>query len=341
MTLMRNIILHDPTLRDGNHAVKQHISLNQINSYTSLMDTVGLDVIEVGHGLGLGASSLQLGMTECTDREMLQCARKNLKRTKLGIHITPGYGREKDLEIAIEEGVDVIRVAAHCTEADITESLIKGSIKHNKEVYGCLTMSHMADEHILLEQTKKIESYGAQGVVLMDSAGSYTMEDVKRKITLLAKNLSIKIGFHAHNNMGMAVANSLIALEHGASIIDATVKGFGAGAGNTPLELLVAVLTKMNYSISVDLNQLFDAVDKTSHFMDISNSTITTNNIVSGLYGVFGGFNSHVVRLANQLGIDSKLIYKELGRRQVIAGQEDLIIETAYKIKHSLIKEKI
>lgn len=334
---MKKIILHDPTLRDGNHAVKHQITLSQIESYTSLMDKTGIDVVEVGHGLGLGASTLQLGLSQCTDVEILKCARKNLKNSKLGIHITPGYGRNKDLLIGIEHGADIIRVAAHCTEADITEDLIKTAISHHKSVYGCLTMSHMANEDELLDQAKKIESYGAEGVILMDSAGAYTIDEVKRKISLLVDKLSIQVGFHAHNNLGLAVANSLAAAESGASIIDATAKGFGAGAGNTPLELIVAVFTKMKYPINVTLNELLAVINKVPSFLNITNSTISPNNIMSGLYGVFGGFDPHVIKHSSTCGIDPLLVYEELGKRQVIAGQEDLIIEVAYQIKNGLL----
>jgi 4-hydroxy 2-oxovalerate aldolase len=330
---MTQLILHDPTLRDGNHALKHQISLEQIRAYIRVMDSTGIDVIEVGHGLGLGASSLQLGLAKQDDRAMLRCARQHIKHAKLGVHITPGYGHEKDLMLGIEEGADVIRVATHCTEADIAQTLIKLAKEYTKPVYGCLTMSHMATEYQLLEQTKKLESYGADGVILMDSAGAYTAEDVKRKVSHLHLNCSIQIGFHAHNNLSLAVSNTIIAADCGATILDGTAKGFGAGCGNTPLEILVALLVKKNYPIKVDILHFLNAIDEVATFLTPTTPPISTNNIASGLYGVFTGFETHVNRISSELNIDAKQLLAELGKRQLIAGQEDLILESAYKIK--------
>ena len=335
---MRNIIISDPTLRDGNHAVKHRITEEQITQYCQRAERAGVDIIEVGHGNGLGASSLQLGLSCISDRIMLRTARNSLKtKTKLGIHIIPGFGTiENDLRVAVEEGVDVVRVASHCTEADTTQNQIKYSRANGKVTYGVLMMSHMASKDRLLEESNKMIDYGAQGIILMDSAGAYLIEDVKTKVSHLCENTNVLIGFHAHNNLGLAVANSLTAIEYGATIIDATINGFGAGAGNTPLELLVSVLTKANYNINANLYDILDLSEYSSNKLSFYNPSIDQTSIVSGLYGVFSGFKAHVTRISKELGLDPKDIYKELGKRNIIAGQEDMIIEVAndlYKIK--------
>jgi 4-hydroxy 2-oxovalerate aldolase len=330
----KKIIFSDPTLRDGSHAIKHQLTLDDIQIYAEAIDQVGIDIVEVGHGNGLGASSLQLGKAVYGDREMLKVARQALKRTKLGVHIIPGLGRiEPDLQTAIEEGVDVFRVASHCTEADTTARQIKFVKDAGRQAFGVLMMTHMASKEILLEESKKMQDYGAEAIVLMDSAGAYLVSDVKDKVGHLVSNLKIPVGFHAHNNLSMAVANSIAALESGATILDGTVAGFGAGAGNTPLEVLIAVLQKMGYPIDVDLYKLLDAVEvgKKSFIKQVP--SITELSIISGLSGVFSGFALPVKKAAEMFGVDARDIFKVLGERNVVAGQEDLIIEVAKELQ--------
>ncbi len=193
---------------------------------------------------------------------MLATVRGALTNARMSIHVIPGFATiNKDLRPAIEAGVDVIRVASHCTEADITERHITFAREQGKEVYGVLMMSHMAPKEVLLEEARKMEQYGAEGVVLMDSAGAYLPVDVRDKITYLAEGLSIPVGFHAHNNLGLAVGNTLVAAESGAYIVDGAARGFGAGAGNAQLEAMVAVLEKMGYETGIDLYGMLDAAD--------------------------------------------------------------------------------
>lgn len=328
---MSNIIISDTTLRDGNHVINHKITKEQIRQYCQRAESAGIDIVEIGHGNGLGASSLQLGVGDIPDRVMLRMARNNLKtRTKLGIHIIPGFGTiENDLRVAIEEGVDVVRVASHCTEADTTQNQIKYARANGKITYGALMMSHMASKDRLLEESNKMIDYGATGIILMDSAGAYLIEDVKAKVSYLCENTNVLIGFHAHNNLGLAVANSLTAVTYGAKIIDATINGFGAGAGNTPLELLVAVLTKANYNINTKLYDILELSEYSSNKLSFDKPSLDQTSIISGLYGVFSGFKRHVIRISKKFGLDPKDIYKELGKRNIIAGQEDMIIEVA------------
>ena len=330
---MSSILISDSTLRDGSHAVSHQLNSHNISIYAAAAEAAGIPIVEIGHGNGLGASSLQLGESLISDMEMLKNARNQLVNSKLGIFVIPGFATiNKDLSMAIDMGVDVVKVAAHCTEADITERHISYARQKGKEVYGVLMMSHMASKETLIEESHKMELYGAEGVILMDSAGAYLPNDVYEKVSALVSNLTIPIGFHAHNNLGMAIANSVAAVEAGATILDGTVRGFGAGAGNAQLEVLVAVLDKMGYRTGIDLYKILDAADIAEKEMIKVIPTIKSESIVSGLSGVFSGFLKPVNRIADKYGVDPRDVFFELGRRQVVAGQEDLIIEVAMKL---------
>ena len=329
------VTISDPTLRDGNHAARHNITLEQIEWYAKEADKVGVDIIEVGHGNGLGASSLQLGFSAHSDLEMLKCARKAITMAKLGVHIIPGFAKLTDVKIAIDEGVDIFRVASHCTEADTTERYIKYLDKFSKPSVGVLMMSHMADEYSLLTEATKMESYGVSAVILMDSAGSYTPSDVQLKVSTLVGNLNIPVGFHAHNNLGLAVANSLTAIESGASIIDATIKGFGAGSGNTALEVLLAAMYKCGYETNVNWHLVLELADNAESKIVSHCPQITTNSIISGMHGVFSGFDKHVRKAAQDYNLNTKEIYKELGKRKVVAGQEDIILDVCLFLKNN------
>lgn len=327
---MRSILISDPSLRDGNHAVAHQLSAEQIAAYCRAADAAGVPIVEVGHGNGIGASSLQLGESRVPDDEMLAVARANLKTSKLGIHVIPGFATiEKDLSRAIDLGVDVVRVASHCTEADLTDRHISYARENSKTVFGVLMMTHMISKEELAEQAKKMESYGAEGIVFMDSAGAFLPSDVSERVEHLLRELSIPVGFHAHNNLGMAIANSVAAVEAGASMLDGCARGFGAGAGNAQLEVLVAVLEKMGYPTGVDFYKLLDAADLAERDLMKVVPTISSVSVVSGLAGVFSGFTNPVKRISEQFKVDPRDVFFELGRRKIIAGQEDLILEVA------------
>lgn len=329
---MADILISDPTLRDGNHAIRHRLSCQQIAAYAAAADAARIPIVEVGHGNGLGASSLQVGESAVDDAEMLATARKHLTHAKLGIHVMPGFATvNKDLKRAIDLGVDVFRVAAHCTEADVTQGHISYLRERGKEVFGVLMMTHMAPVALLTEEALKMESYGAEAVIIMDSAGAYLPSDVTERITALVRNLSIPVGFHAHNNLGVGVANAVAAAQAGVTILDGTARGFGAGAGNCQLEVLVAVLGKMGYQTGIDLYGLLDASEVAYRELmhTVPPPTISPISIVSGLAGVFSGFAKHVERIAKEYGVDPRDVFFELGRRKVVAGQEDLIMEVA------------
>ncbi len=327
---MSNILISDPTLRDGNHAVQHQLNAAQVASYCRAADAAGIPIVEVGHGNGLAASSLQLGLSLLPDAEMLSIARSHLRRSKLGVFIIPGFGTiKRDLGPAIDLGADVVRVGSHCTEADTTARHLSYARERGRQAYGNLMMCHMAEPARLLEECRKMQSYGAEGIVLMDSAGALLPADVTARISVLAAGLDIPVGFHAHNNLGMAIANSIAAVDAGATILDGTARGFGAGAGNAQLEVLVSVLQKMGHATGIDLYKVLDLSDIAEQDILKALPAVRPTSIVSGLAGVVSTFSKHVDRLAQQYGIDPRDLFFELGRRKVVAGQEDIIIEAA------------
>ncbi len=335
--MTNKINLYDVTLRDGSHAISHQLSVLQVEHYTQAIDQTGVYAVEVGHGNGLGASSVLVGQSQISDEILLKTARQNLQHTKLGIHVIPGFATiKKDIENAISWGVDIFRVASHCTEADITERHIGYVRDKGKEAYGLLMMSHMASPEILLDEAIKMQTYGAEAVIILDSAGSYLPDDVRERIALLSQNLNVPVGFHAHNNLGLGISNSLVAIEAGAQIIDGATKGFGAGAGNAQMEVLAAVLQKMNYQTNIDLYKLLDTADMVEKELIKESITISSLSIVSAIAGVFSGFSKHVKRVAKELNVDPRDIFMELGRQKVVAGQEDTIIDIALKLKQRI-----
>jgi 4-hydroxy 2-oxovalerate aldolase len=327
------IIICDATLRDGSHAYSHQINLDQVKSYAAAAEVAGFSYLEVGHGNGLGASSLQVGESLVPESEMLYAAKGCLKNTKLSVHVIPGFATiKREIVNALEVGVDLFRIGCHCTEADISQRHISYVRAAGREVWGVLMMSHMATADLLLEEAKKMQSYGAQGIVLMDSAGAYFPKDVSEKIGLLANKLEVPVGFHAHNNLGLSIANSLAALDSGARILDGTAKGFGAGAGNAPLEMLAAVLMNQGYNTSVDLYKALDASELAARLFVGSLPDSNGITIVSGLSGVFSGFAKPVQRASLQMGVDPRDVFFELGKRRVLGGQEDIIIEVASEL---------
>lgn len=325
---MDNILFFDSTLRDGSHAVAHKIRTSTIRKYCRAADTAGLYTIIVGHGNGLGASSLQVGISAESDQAMITAARKELKNTKLGAFMIPGFGTIKDdLGPALDNGVDLICIATHCSEADVSGQHIRYVCKRGSEAYGVLMMSHMLSPERLLEEALKMQDYGALGVILMDSAGASVPDMVSERVKKLTDNLDIRIGFHAHNNLGLAIANSHAAIKSGATIIDGTIRGFGAGAGNCQLEVLAGVLSKFEFKTDLDLYKLMDISE--GIVAKLMPQGISSISLISGLAGVFSGFTPHVKRAAERFGVDPRDIFMELGRRKMVAGQEDFIIDVA------------
>jgi 4-hydroxy 2-oxovalerate aldolase len=331
---MSKIIITDSSLRDGNHAVKHTINLDQIKRYCQFADQAGIPIVEVGHGNGLGASSLLIGLSPYTDQQILTTAKENLRTSKLGIHIIPGIATiKKDIEPAINIGVDVFRIATHCTEATLSKSHIEYLKSKDKTVVGVLMMSALADTKTLVENGKIMEEYGAEAVVIMDSTGTYLPKDVYERIDSLKNNLSIDVGFHAHDNLGLATANSLTAANYGAKYIDACIRGFGAGAGNAHLEMLIPVLEKSGYKVDIDFQKVIIEADKVMEYLVPSAPISTPVNILTGLNRLFSGFEKPIIKASKLFGIEYSSLIFELGNRKLVAGQEDLILEVAQKLK--------
>ena len=332
---MSRIRFFDATLRDGSHAIKHQLSKETIEEYCEAMDDAGMYTIVVGHGNGLGASSLQVGLSKLTDHEMLTTAREHLKHTKLGAYMIPGFGTIKDNLIpALQIGVDLFKIGCHCTEADTTRQHIEYIRQQGKEVYGVLMNYHMTSTDRLLEEAEKMQSYGAQGIILMDSAGASTPEMVKQTISTLVDRLYVLVGFHPHNNMGLAVANAYIAVQEGARIIDGTLRGFGAGAGNVQLEALSALLIKEGYELNQNLYSMMDASEQVIKKAMTEDRALTDVSIVSGMAGVFSSFKTQVMAAAKEFGVDPRDIFVELGKRKVVGGQEDMVVAVAEQLSH-------
>lgn len=334
---MKPIILTDSSLRDGNHPVKHSISLNSIERYCKFAEDAKIPIIEVGHGNGIGASSLLIGEAKHTDTEMLETARMHLKNTKLGIHIIPGIATvKKDLLNAIDIGVDVYRVASHCTEATLTKSHIEFLKEKDKHVIGVLMMSALADIPTLVKNAKIMEEYGASAVLIMDSTGTYLPSDVEQRIKALKESLNIDVGFHAHNNLGCAISNSLVAVQNGATYIDACIRGFGAGAGNASLEILIPVLEKSGYNLGVDFKKVIVEADAVTNYLVTELPNVTPVNVLTGLHKLFSGFEKPIIKAAKLYGIEYSSLIFELGNRKLVAGQEDLILEVAQKLTKTI-----
>lgn len=329
---MTNITISDATLRDGNHAIRHQLSKNDISAYAKAAEAAGIGILEVGHGNGLGASSLQVGLAKETDTTVLIAAREALSNTLLGVHVIPGFAtKARDIQNAIDIGVDVFRIASHVTEADITQRHISYVREKGRKVLGVLMMSHMAEVDVLVEEALKMEYYGAQGVVIMDSSGTYLPHNVNERITALRRELKGVVGFHGHNNLSLAVANSIEAIKCGATMIDGCAKGFGAGAGNTQLEPLIAVCEKLGHETGVDLYKMLDASDVAGQFID-KQPIISPTSVISGISGVFSGFLKRVELIADEFNVDPRDIFVGLGKLKVVAGQEDMIMKVAIEL---------
>ena len=330
---MKKIIITDSSLRDGNHSVKHTISLDSITEYCQFADRAGVPIVEVGHGNGLAASSLLIGKSPNTDDEMLSTARKNLKTSKLGIHMIPGIATLDHVKKSIDLGVDVVRVATHCTEATLAKSHIEYLSKQNTTVYGVLMMSALISPEELTEQAKIMESYGAEAIIIMDSTGTYLPKDVQERISMLVNELKIDVGFHAHNNLGCAISNSLTAADYGAKYIDGCIRGFGAGAGNAALEILIPVFQQSGYDLNINFEDTIKEADKVMDYLVPTPPITTPINILTGLKRLFSGFEKPIVSASKLYDIEYSSLIFELGNRKLVAGQEDLILEVAQKLK--------
>ena len=327
----KKITLHDMTLRDGMHPKRHLMSLEQMKSIAMGLDNAGIPLIEVTHGDGLGGSSVNYGFPAHTDEEYLGTVIPLMKQAKVSALLLPGIGTVDHLQMAHGLGVHTIRVATHCTEADVSEQHITYARKLDMDVVGFLMMAHMNSPEGLVKQAKLMESYGANCIYVTDSAGYMLPEDVRVRIDAVRQALDPKteLGFHGHHNLAMGVANSVAAIECGANRIDAAAAGLGAGAGNTPMEVLVAVLDRMGADTGVDVWKIQDvAEEQVIPIMDFP-IRIDRDALTLGYAGVYGSFLLFAKRAEAKYGIPARELLIELGRRKMVGGQEDMIEDTA------------
>ena len=325
--------LTDSTLRDGSHALAHQFTEEQVRAVVRGLDRAAVPVIEVSHGDGLGGSSFNYGFSGTDEMRLLRAAVEEAEQAKIAILLLPGIGVKDDLVRAHDAGASVARIATHCTEADISEQHLALARDLGMETVGFLMMAHMTSPDALLEQAKLMESYGADCVYVVDSAGAMTIDDARRRVALLKTNLACQVGIHAHNNLSLAVANSLAALEEGVDQVDGCTTGLGAGAGNCPTEVLVAACERSGFETGVDPMTVIDVADSVVRPIKPTQGVIDGDGLVLGYAGVYGSFLLHARRAAERYGVDSKEILLELGRRQVVGGQEDMIIDVALELE--------
>lgn len=330
----RRISITDTTLRDGDHAMAHQFTVDHIRRIARGLDEAGVPVIEVSHGDGLSGSSIQYGFSLEPEERYIEAAAEAIERGRLAILLLPGIGTREDLKRAAELGAKIARIATHCTEADISEQHIKAAKDLGLDVHTFLMMAHMVEPEKLAEQAKLMESYGADCIYVVDSAGAMITSQARERVRALREALadSVEVGFHAHNNLCLSVANSVAAIEEGATRIDGSTCGLGAGAGNTPTEALVAVLDKMEIKTGVDLFKLMDVAEEVvlpimKHIPRIDRASLTI-----GYAGVYSTFLFHAFRAAEKFKVDPRDILVELGRRKAVGGQEDMIIDVAIEL---------
>lgn len=327
----KKITLHDMCLRDGMHAKRHQITVQQMIDVATALDGAGVPLIEVTHGDGLGGASINYGFPVNSDEEYLRAVIGKLKNAKVSALLIPGIGTVDHLHMARDCGVHTIRVATHCTEADVSEQHIALAAKLELDTVGFLMMAHMVEPEHLLAQAKLMESYGANCIYCTDSAGYMLPDDVTSRIGALRAGLNAEteLGFHGHHNMAMGVANSLAAIDAGANRIDGSVAGLGAGAGNTPLEVFTAVLDRMGVETGIDVYKLMDLAEDVVVPMMDQQIRIDRDSLILGYAGVYSSFLLHAQRASKKYGVPSSDILVELGRRKTIGGQEDMIEDVA------------
>ncbi len=327
----KKVVLHDMCLRDGMHPKQHKITVEQMVSIATALDAAGVPLIEVTHGDGLGGASVNYGFPTASDEEYLTAVSGAVKQAKISALLLPGIGTVDHLRMAAECGASTIRVATHCTEANVSRQHINLSREMGLDTVGFLMMAHMIEPAHLLEQAKLMESYGANCIYCTDSAGYMLPDDVTARISLLRTELKPEtdIGFHGHHNMAMGVANSLAALEAGALRIDGSAAGLGAGAGNTPLEVMAAVLDRMGAVTGVDIFKLMDAAETAVLPIMDEPVRISRDALVLGYAGAYSSFLLFAKRAEKKYGVPSHEILLEMARRKTVGGQEDLIEDVA------------